>query len=46
MAEGIIIRFSNMLNVAQTVGIVGTNYGIDTFFLKEANTESVNRYTN
>ena len=45
MAEGIIIGFSNMLSVAQTVGIVGTMV-LTIFFLKEANIESVNRYTN
>ena len=43
MVEGIVIGFSDMLSIAQTVGIVGTM--VLTFFL-EANTKSVNLYTN
>ena len=39
MVEGIVIGFSDMLSIAQTVGIVGTM--VLTFFLKEANTEPV-----
>jgi hypothetical protein len=41
MVEGIVIGFSDMLSIAQTIGIVGTMV-LTLFFLKEANKESVN----
>jgi hypothetical protein len=44
MVEGIVIGFSDMLSIAQTIGIVGT--GIDTNFLKKTHTESIKSSTN
>jgi hypothetical protein len=39
MVEGI-IGFSDMLSIAQTIGIVGND--IDSVFLKKATSESIN----